>query len=159
MKANPDIRRITTLADPEVIELVARSDAYLDALYPPESNHAEPLETLISETSAFFAAYLDDRLVACGAVKVVDDDVRYGEIKRLYVDERARGRGLAVAVMRQLEDHAHAAGAALVRLEAGPSQPEAIGLYRKLGYTDRGPFGAYRPDPLSVFMEKALTSG
>ncbi len=28
------------------------------------------------------------------------------------------------------------------------------GLYRKLGFKERGPFGPYGPDPLSVFMEK-----
>ena len=29
-------------------------------------------------------------------------------------------------------------------------------LENKLGYQDRGPFGSYAPDPLSVFMEKNL---
>ena len=42
----------------------------------------------------------------------------------------------------------------LLRLETGVLQPEALGLYRKLGYRERGPFGAYAADPLSVFMEK-----
>ncbi|HEV8436640.1 MAG TPA: GNAT family N-acetyltransferase, partial [Methylomirabilota bacterium] len=32
----------------------------------------------------------------------------------------------------------------------------ALGLYRAAGYVERGPFGDYRPDPLSVFMEKRL---
>ena len=40
-------------------------------------------------------------------------------------------------------------------LETGPSQPEAIGLYERLGYRVRGPYGGYPDDPLSVFMEKA----
>jgi putative acetyltransferase len=44
----------------------------------------------------------------------------------------------------------------LLRLETGVRQPEALGLYRKLGYRERGPFGAYKPDPLSVFMEKRV---
>jgi hypothetical protein len=35
-------------------------------------------------------------------------------------------------------------------------QPEALGLYRALGYVERRPFGDYKSDPLSVFMEKAL---
>ena len=36
-------------------------------------------------------------------------------------------------------------------------QPEAIGLYRAYGFTDIPPFGAYKPDPLSLFMEKRLS--
>ena len=47
-------------------------------------------------------------------------------------------------------------GVRLFRLETGIKQTEAVGLYRKLGYRERHPFGAYRPDPLSVFMEKSL---
>jgi putative acetyltransferase len=43
-----------------------------------------------------------------------------------------------------------------MQLETGTKQPEAIALYRKFGYAERGPFGAYKPDPLSLFMEKRL---
>ncbi len=150
------IRRITDLADPDVVSLVARSDEYLSALYPPESNHAEPLAALISENSAFFAGYLGQRLAVCGAVKVVRDDPAYGEIKRVFVAEQFRGRGFATVMMQHLEDFLLETGVTTVRLEAGPRQPEALRLYAKLGYSERGPFGSYKPDPLSVFMEKIL---
>ncbi len=36
----------------------------------------------------------------------------------------------------------------------GRGVSKAIGLYRRLGYRERGPFGRHRPDPLCVFMEK-----
>jgi len=150
------MQRVWSLDDPEVLALVARSDEYLSALYPPESNHAEPLHVLVGEDSAFFAGYVGEQLVACGAVKLVDGDTPYGEIKRVFVDETQRGKRLATAVMQHLEDYLSNIGIEIVRLEAGPMQPEALGLYRKLGYVDRGPFGPYRTDPLSVFMEKSL---
>lgn len=151
-----EMRRIWDLNDSSVLSLVAKSDEYLSSLYPPESNHAEPLEALVGENSAFFAGYLDKQLVACGAVKLVDDDTTYGEIKRVFVDEEQRGKRLASAVMQHLEDYLRTKGVKVVRLEAGPMQPEALGLYRKLGYIERGPFGSYKTDPLSVFMEKNL---
>ena len=135
---------------------MARSDEYLSSLYPPESNHAEPLEALIGDDSAFFVAYMDDVPAACGGVKVFEDDIKYGELKRIYVDENQRGKRLGIEVVRHLEDHLSNDGVKVVRLEAGPMQPEALGLYRKLGYYERGPFGSYRADPLSVFMEKTL---
>jgi putative acetyltransferase len=31
-----------------------------------------------------------------------------------------------------------------------------LSFYEGMGYARRGPFGAYRPDPLSIFMEKIL---
>ncbi len=40
--------------------------------------------------------------------------------------------------------------------ETGTRQPEALGLCRRLGYVERGPFGTYAVDPLSVFMETRL---
>ena len=89
-------------------------------------------------------------------MKLVEDDTPYGEVKGVFVEEKYRGKNLATAVMQHLEDHLSSIGVKVVRLEAGPMQPEALGLYRKLGYADRGPFGSYRIDPLSVFMEKNL---
>jgi len=150
------MRRVWKLDDPDVLSLVAKSDEYLSALYPPESNHAEPLEALVNENAAFFSGHVVDRLVACGAVKLFEHDVPYGEIKRVFVEEQQRGQRLASAVMRHLEDYLINNGVFVARLEAGPMQPEALSLYRKLGYVDRGPFGAYKTDPLSVFMEKCL---
>ena len=37
-----------------------------------------------------------------------------------------------------------------------PEYPAALRLYRRLGYGERPPFGAYAPDPLSGFMEKRI---
>ncbi len=156
MSDKMEMRRVRDLHDPDVLSLVARSDEYLSALYPAESNHAEPLAVLVGKNSAFFAGYIDDRLVACGAVKLVEDETIYGEIKRVFVAEDQRGKRLASALMQHLEDHLVTCGVSVARLEAGPMQPEALRLYRKLGYVERGPFGSYKPDPLSVFMEKDL---
>ena len=156
MPANLEIRQLWDVNDPDVAMLVAKSDEYLNSLYPPESNHAESLETLMSESSAFFVGYIGEQLVACGAVKFVEDKITYGEVKRVFVAEQQRGKRLATALMQHLEDYLMSNGVTVVRLEAGPVQPEALKLYRKLGYTERGPFGAYISDPLSVFMEKDL---
>lgn len=37
-----------------------------------------------------------------------------------------------------------------------PDQPEAIALYERAGFVRCAPFGEYRDDPLSIFMEKQL---
>ena len=41
-------------------------------------------------------------------------------------------------------------------LKTGVKSFEALGLYRKLGFTDCSPFGSYGSDTLSVFMMKQL---
>jgi putative acetyltransferase len=58
--------------------------------------------------------------------------------------------------MNALENHLIEMNVRLARLETGCKQPEVIRLYKKLGYIERSPFGEYKPDPLSIFMEKEL---
>jgi len=143
----------------EVQRLIAASDAFYDGLYPAESNHLEAADDLKRPNVLFVGCRVDGKLVASGAAKLMRDDGCYAEIKRVFVLEEYRGRGLSANIMRYLESELRELGVDLFRLETGVLQPEALGLYRKLGYRERGPFGAYAPDPLSVFMEKSAHSG
>ncbi len=142
--------------DPEVQALIAASDAFYVDLYPAESNHLESGDDLRRSNVIFIGCRVDGRLAATGAAKIMHDDGTYAEIKRVFVHEAYRGRGLSRLVMANLEHELQGCGILLFRLETGIRQPEAISLYDGLGYVERGPFGIYRPDPLSIFMEKRL---
>jgi GNAT superfamily N-acetyltransferase len=112
----------------------------------------------------FLIAYLDGVPVASGgwrAKKAGPHGVRDGdaELKRMFVVSAARGRGLARALLRRLEETAAEAGHTRVILETGTEQPEAISLYTSEGYADVEKFGLYRESPLSVCMGKPLPAG
>jgi putative acetyltransferase len=139
-----------------VDELLRQSTAYASSLYPAESNHLDDATELSQDNVYLVGVFCQDALVGMGAVKRLAHDVEYGEIKRLYVLPAYRGNGLAKLVIEGLENHLRENGIAVSRLETGIYQPEAIGLYSRLGYEVRGPFGKYKPDPLSVFMEKQI---
>jgi putative acetyltransferase len=143
---------------PDAQALMARSEALMSALYPSESNHFEPADGLRPPNGLFWGLWLGETLVGCGGVKhhAPEGQPAYGEIKRLFVLDSARGRGVAKQLMNQLEAELVARGVQLARLETGIHQPEALGLYKRLGYVERGPFGSYALDPLSVFFEKVL---
>ena len=47
-------------------------------------------------------------------------------------------------------------GQALALLETGSDQTEAVRLYERAGYTQRGPFGGYPDNGLSLFYGKRL---
>ena len=141
-------------ADPKVRRLIGELDRLQTSLYPAESNHLDPIEVLERPDVTFLAAYVGGEVVGCGAVKRMPG--RYGEIKRIYVDPAARGRGIGRAMMEALESDLLARGIHLARLETGVRQPEALALYRHCGYVRIPPFGDYREDPLSVFLEKRL---
>jgi putative acetyltransferase len=150
-----EVKRVSP-ADPAAQALIAQLDRAMQALYPAESNHLEGVEALLAPNVHFLGCYVEGELVACGAVKSMHDDGSYGEIKRIFVAPGQRGKGISVALMQSLEAHLLAGGIRISRLETGIHQPEALGLYEKLGYTYRPPFGSYELDPLSVFMEKKL---
>lgn len=140
----------------EVQQLITASDRFYEDLYPPESNHLESSDDLKSSNVVFVGGRVEGELVASGAAKIMCDDGDYAEIKRVFVLDRHRGKGLSRRIMSYLETELARRGVRLLRLETGTRQPEALGLYRRLGYIERGPYGTYRPDPLSVFMEKTL---
>ena len=153
MNANAVIQIENPRAD-GVNELIAALDSYLSSLYPSASNHFLDLEQLSRPEFRFFVARRGGAPLACGALRV--DASGYGEVKRMYVAPSARGQGLGRAILAQIEEQAAREGLRVLRLETGIHQAEASALYRSCGYVDCEPFGEYRPDPLSRFMEKKL---
>lgn len=137
---------------PEIEALLAEREAYLDGLYPGRSGDRRRAEAAHVAT-LFFTAWLDGRLAGCGALVPQDG---YGELKRIFVRPQARRSGIGSQLVARLEAEALARGLPLVRLEVGIRQPEARALYLRAGYGEIGPFGTYRADPLSGFLEKAL---
>ena len=100
---------------------------------------------------AFVVAWLevdggDAVPVGCGGVRGIAAD-GVCELKRMWVEPEARGRGVARSLLERLEDEARALGFAEVWLETGTEQPEAISLYESAGYEPVPDFGRYRGEP------------
>ena len=134
--------------------MLARLDAYCAALYPAESNHLLDIASLMQGDVLFLVARdVDGAAVGCAALV---NKQEYGEVKRMFVDERRRGLGTGRKLLEHLVMFARMSGLSVLRLETGIHQPEAIGLYERLGFERRAPFGDYREDPLSLFMEMRL---
>lgn len=137
----------------EAEHLIQALDEYQRTLYPSESLHLDTTETLSAANVRFYGARESAEIIAIGAVKMFDD---YGEIKRIFVPVKHRGKQLAQKIMAVLESELIDHHIYLSRLETGPASKDAIRLYLKAGYIERGPFGSYPSDPLSTFMEKKL---
>jgi len=140
--------------DKRVMSFIKALDDYQNGLYPEDSNSLDPVSVLLKDNVCFLGAMLEGELCGMAAVKRMPDG--YGEIKRVYVDPAARGKGVAKKLMLALEAHLREHGLGYARLETGIYQGEAIALYAGLGYSRTGPFGCYPNDPFSVFMEKRL---
>jgi putative acetyltransferase len=137
---------------PEVHALLRQSDAYHAVLYPAESNHLVDVAALAEANVRFVVARRGGAAVGCGALVVGADGE--AELKRMFVVGEARGRRIGSQILEALEAAGKAEGVRVIRLETGVRQPESRALYRRHGYTERGPFGGYQRDPLSTFFEK-----
>ncbi len=78
------------------------------------------------------------------------------EIKRMYVRDEERGRGIGKSVLTELERWARELGFSACVLETGLKQPEAITLYRKCGYETISNYGQYAAVENSVCMKKFI---
>ncbi len=139
--------------DNKVMELISKLDKYQESLYPPESNYLMGPNELDAPDCKLLGAFVDGSLVGIGACKFFDG---YGELKRFYVDPASRGDGIATRIAQEIEKLIMLADLPLARLETGIRQVEALSFYKKLGYKERGPYGNYKQDPLSIFMEKII---
>lgn len=139
---------------PAVRALIAALDEYQKPLYPPESHHGIDEEAL-RDPSVLFAVARDanDAVAGCGAVLIAPG---YAELKRMFTPPERRGQGIGSAILRFVEEEAHARGATRFTLETGYLQTEALRLYERQGYARCAPFGDYTVDPNSVFMEKMV---
>jgi putative acetyltransferase len=77
-------------------------------------------------------------------------------LKRFYIRESFRGRGLGRKLLDAVVRHAATLGCRILRLETGIRQPAAVALYRSAGFRETRCFGTYSPDPLSIFMERTV---
>jgi putative acetyltransferase len=137
----------------EMRRLIAASDDYLGALYPAESNHLVDLDSLIGASFEYYLLWDQGECVGCVGIKLDDE---HPELKRLFVDEKCRGRAYGRNLLVFAIERCAYLGCKKVRLETGISQPEALALFEKIGFRRIGPFGSYKPDPLSLFYERAL---
>jgi DNA-binding MarR family transcriptional regulator/GNAT superfamily N-acetyltransferase len=117
-----------------VAELNARSEVPFD---PTTGSTAEPVEVRPPH-GVFVVAYLRGTAMGCGALK--HHDGRVSDLKRMWVHDGARGRGVGRRLLEDLERRAVEHGDTAVRLETSGLLTEAIGLYLSAGYVEVEPF-------------------
>jgi GNAT superfamily N-acetyltransferase len=120
----------------------------LDGDYMPRAGHSE----LSPPGGLFIVGRVDGRPVCCGGVKRLDD--RTCEIKKMYVVPELRGHGVARRLLHELEDGARGLGYTIARLDTGPKQTSARGLYESEVYAEIEDFNG---NPVAYFWgEKPL---
>lgn len=132
---------------------------HLDEMHqwsPANKVRAMPAQRLRQDDVTFFAAWADDVLAACGALKELGGG--RGELKSMRAAPQFRGKGAGKAILLHLLGEADQRGYHWLGLETGGTEPfmPARRLYEAHGFTECAPFGDYVSDEFSLCMEKQL---
>lgn len=100
-------------------------------------------------------AHIDGQAVGCGAIRPFSEDAM--EIKRMYTLREHRGKGIASAIVSELETWTKELGYKYCVLETGKKQPWAISLYKRLGFVEIPNYGKYKDVANSVCFRKNLS--
>jgi GNAT superfamily N-acetyltransferase len=136
---------VITEADPSTRDAqrcLARYFAELAARFPggydPRADDAAAVQEFAVPQGCFLIARMRAEPVGCGALRTFEPGV--GEIKRMWVAARVRGRGVARQLLTELEHVARGRGMRTVRLDTHEALTEAIRLYQACGYREIAPF-------------------
>ena len=143
----------TTSNNEDFGNLVVQLDAYLRVLDGEHhAFYAQFNKTNLLKNAVI--CYENDTAVGIGAYKEFEPNV--AEIKRMYTLPESRGKGIAKAILTELEAWAREENYTTSILETGFLQVDAIGLYQKLGYEITENFGQYSGVANSVCMKKLI---
>jgi len=95
-----------------------------------------------------------DEAAGCVALRKFEPEI--AEMKRLYLRDKFRGRGLGRILAELIIAEARMIGYQKMRLDTvGPKMQDAVALYRKLGFKEIAP---YRSNPIAgaMYMELSL---
>ncbi|MCP9753837.1 GNAT family N-acetyltransferase [Lacihabitans sp. CCS-44] len=144
----------TNSSNPDFIVLVKRLDAYL-AITDGDEHAFYNQFNKIDKINHVVVFYENDLAIACGAVKQVETSATW-EIKRMFVTDEMRGKGIASMLLQELELWAKDLNVEKLILETGKRQVEAVALYHKNGYAITENFGQYVGVENSICFEKML---
>jgi DNA-binding MarR family transcriptional regulator len=112
----------------------AELDRRFDTGFDPALSSAPDLDAMRPPAGLFLVATLRGEPVGCGGLQFQRGAPPI--IKRMWVDESARGLGIGRRLLAELEVRARANGGRRVRLDTNRSLREAINLYRSAGYRE-----------------------
>ena len=143
----------TTSDNSDFQHLVVQLDAYLRVLDGDDHEFYAQFNKSSLLKNALIC-YENDLAVVIGAYKEYDSETV--EIKRMFTLPEYRGKGIAKAILSELENWAKEEKYSFSILETGYMQKDAIHLYTKLGYEVIENFGQYIGVENSVCMKKKL---
>jgi putative acetyltransferase len=113
-------------------QLIRELSAELAVLYDSDGSAGFNPSDVEVPRAAFVVARFEGHPVGCGALRPLDDTTV--EVKRMYTRADYRRKGVAQAILAEIDRLAIEFGYSNIKLQTGPKQPEAAALYERVGY-------------------------
>ncbi|MHA1961318.1 MAG: GNAT family N-acetyltransferase [Candidatus Thorarchaeota archaeon] len=118
----------------------------------------DDLSSLSPPAGFVFVLETGETLAGMIVAKTIEKGV--GEIKRMYIRPKYRGKGYGRKMLETLLKKAQELCYSTLRLETADFMPAALKIYRSMGFKERGEYlGGEVPEwyrPYCIFMEKVL---
>jgi putative acetyltransferase len=142
LPSNRDFRNLVNMLNSEL------------AFYNGEDNDFYMQYNLIKDLHHAVVAYYKGEPAGCGAIRRYSAET--AEIKRMYVKDDARGKGIGRKILLELESWAKELGYKYTILETGNFLKAAVGLYSANGYEIIPNYGQYAGMEKSICFKKGI---
>jgi GNAT superfamily N-acetyltransferase len=140
--SNPDFQALVKLLNAELTVYNGNdNDFYM------QFNKTENIRHVV-------VAYDDKTPVGCGTIKEFSPDT--AEVKRMYVSNDARGKGIGKKVLAELEEWARELKYKYIVMETGKFLSAAVNLYKNSGYEIIPNYEPYTEIEKSVCFRKII---
>lgn len=139
----------------DFIHLCHLLDDFLNNLVGGGENRTQYIPyNVLDDIHDVIVVYDEDDPVGCASFKKYDSEC--AEVKRVFIQEEYRGKGIARKLMGMLEDFARNQGYSFFVLESGEPLVAAMKLYYSTGYKVISNYGPYMDMKDCIYMRKAL---
>ena len=143
---------------PEVNDLLTKHFIELRAASPDGSGHVLDIDGLKVPSIKFWSFWEQEKLLGCGALKLLD---RYhGEFKSIRIHDDFRYKGNGIRLIKHLLNEAEKLGINKISIETGAGKffEPARKLFKRCNFEPCQPFAHYKEDINSIYLTKLINN-
>ena len=140
----------------EVNNLLKKHFIELRAASPEGSAHVLDIPGLKESSIKFWSLWENEKLIGCGALKLLSDE--HGEFKSIRVHDRFRKKGYGIKIIEHLINKARELNVKRLSIETGAGAffNPARKLFKKCNFKPCKPFAHYKEDINSIYLTKFI---
>ena len=144
--------------NPKVNELLTKHFIELRSVSPAGSAHVLDIAGLKDQSIKFWSLWDNDKLIGCGALKILEKD--HGEFKSIRLHDDFRNKGNGIKLINHLFEEAKKLNIKRISVETGAGTffKPARKLFELCEFKPCEPFAHYKEDKNSIYLSKLINN-